>query len=172
MDIFEFKELLSECWNKDTCSPGLKDKWSEDNPSLGQCAITALIVNDYFGGKIMRCMSSSGSHYYNIIDDKVVDLTVEQFLGERPLYEDGKERTREYLLGNKDTKMRYLLLKESLLNIIGYKKINFKICFDDGKENTFMSGEVAEDFRKLLRSCSKQLYVDKKEMVLQKKKKY
>ena len=114
MDIFEFKELLSECWNKDTCSPGLKDKWSEDNPSLGQCAITALIVNDYFGGKIMRCMSSSGSHYYNLIDDKIFDLTVEQFLGEIPLYEEGKERTREYLLSNNDTKNRY---KKLLYNL-------------------------------------------------------
>ena len=119
MDIFEFKKLLSECWNIETCSPGLKDKWSEDNPSIGQCAITALIVNDYFDGKIMRCMSSSGSHYYNIIDDKIIDLTKEQFLGEIPLYEEGQERTREYLLSNEDTKKRYLMLKESLLNIIG-----------------------------------------------------
>ena len=171
MELLELKELLSECWNMETCSPGLKDKWSEDNPSIGQCAITALIVNDYFDGKIMRCMSTSGSHYYNIIDDKIIDLTKEQFLGEIPLYEEGQERTREYLLSNEDTKKRYLMLKESLLNIIGYKKNNLKICFNDGKENTFMSEEVAEDFRKLLRSCSRQLYVDKKGMVLQKKKK-
>lgn len=171
MELLELKELLSECWNIETCSPGLKDKWSEDNPSIGQCAITALIVNDYFDGKIMRCMSTSGSHYYNIIDDKIIDLTKEQFLGEIPLYEEGQERTREYLLSNEDTKKRYLMLKKSLLNIIGYKKNNFKICFNDGKENTFMSEEVAEDFRKLLRSCSRQLYVDKKGMVLQKKKK-
>ena len=171
MDIFELKELLSECWNIETCSPGLKDKWSEDNPSIGQCAITALIVNDYFGGKIMRCMSSSGSHYYNIIDDKIIDLTKEQFLGEIPLYEEGQERTREYLLSNEDTKKRYLMLKESLLNIIGYKKNKFKISFNEIKEKTYMSEEVAEDFRKLLRSCCRQFFVDEKGMVLQKKKK-
>ena len=138
MDIFEFKELLSECWNKDTCSPGLKDKWSEDNPSLGQCAITALIVNDYFGGKIMRCMSSSGSHYYNLIDDKIFDLTVEQFLGEIPLYEEGKERTREYLLSNNDTKNRY---KKLLYNL--------KYRIESNLDNR-QSELMCEDAKKLL----------------------
>ena len=114
MDIFELKEFLSYSWSKDTCSPGLRNEWNEDNPSLGQCAITALIVNDIFGGKIMRCMASSGSHYYNLIDDKIVDLTKEQFLGEIPGYNEGQERTREYLLSNEDTKNRYLLLKNNL----------------------------------------------------------
>lgn len=135
MDIFEFKKLLSECWNKDTCSPGLKDNWSEDNPSLGQCAITALIVNDYFGGKIMRCMSSSGSHYYNIIDDKVVDLTVEQFLGEIPLYEEGQERTREYLLSNSDTENRYKKLLYNLKQSISQlQEKQFRLIDSDGNE--------------------------------------
>ena len=59
-------------------------------------------------------MASSGSHYYNLIDDKIVDLTKEQFLGEIPGYNEGQERTREYLLSNEDTKNRYLLLKNNL----------------------------------------------------------
>ena len=107
MEIGQLKQILIQSWNLETCSPGLRDKWNEENPSIGQCAITALIVNDFFGGKIMRCMASSGSHYYNIIDDELVDLTVEQFLGEIPQYENGEERTREYLLSNKDTQNRY-----------------------------------------------------------------
>ena len=114
MEMAELKQLLIKSWNFETCSPGLRDKWSKENSSLGQCATTSLIVNDFFGGKIMRCMASSGSHYYNILDDELVDLTVEQFLGEIPHYEKGEERTREYLLGNEDTKNRYLLLKEYL----------------------------------------------------------
>lgn len=106
-EMEKVKLLLINSWNYDTCSPGLKEQWSKDNPSLGQCAITALIANDLFGGKIMRCMAPSGSHYYNLIDDCIVDLTIEQFLGEIPQYEDGQERTREYLLSNVDTKNRY-----------------------------------------------------------------
>ncbi len=115
MEVSELKNLLMQSWSVETCAPGLRSEWNEENPSLGQCAITALIVNDYFGGKIMRCMASSGSHYYNIIvDDSLVDLTVEQFLGEIPDYANGEERTREYLLGNEDTKNRYLLLNRHL----------------------------------------------------------
>ena len=107
MDLNILNELLNMSWCLETCSPGLQDKWNSDNPSLGQCAITALVVNDFFGGEIMRCMASSGSHYYNLIDGKIVDLTVNQFLGEIPMYEEGSSRTREYLLGNDDTKKRY-----------------------------------------------------------------
>ena len=116
MEINELKQLLLKSWDAETCAPGLRSEWTNDNPSLGQCAITALIVNDFFGGKIMRCMASSGSHYYNIIDDEIIDLTVEQFLGEIPQYEDGSERTKDYLLGNEDTKNRYLLLNKRLQN--------------------------------------------------------
>ena len=107
MKIGQLKQLLIKSWNYETYSPGLRDSWSEENPSLGQCAITTLIVNDFFGGKIMRCKASSGSHYYNLIDDKIIDLTGEQFIGEIPQYKNGEERTREYLLGNEDTKNRY-----------------------------------------------------------------
>ena len=123
MDIKELKKLLMGAWTLDTCSPGLRDKWNKENSSLGQCAITALIVNDFFGGKIMRCMASTGSHYYNMLDDELVDLTVEQFLGEIPEYENGEERTREYLLGNEDTKKRYLLLNSNLENVIKEEKM-------------------------------------------------
>ena len=119
MEIGQLKQLLIQSWDLLTCAPGLRDEWSEENSSLGQCAITALIVNDFFGGKIMRCMASSGSHYYNLIDGKLADLTVEQFLGEIPQYENDEEITREYLLSNEDTKNRYLLLNKNLQKTIG-----------------------------------------------------
>ena len=113
MDIKEVKKILLKSWSKETCSPGLRNSWSPNNPSLGQCAITAMLVNDIFGGKIMRCMASTGSHYYNMINGKIVDLTVEQFMGEVPKYEDGEERTRDYLLSSEDTKKRYLVLRRA-----------------------------------------------------------
>ncbi len=121
MGIGQLKQLLIQSWNLETCSSELRDKWIKENPSLGQCAITTLIVNDFFDGKIMRCMASSGIHYYNIIDDELVDLTVEQFLGEIPQYEHGEEITRDYLLSNEDTKNRYVLLNKNLQKTIGEK---------------------------------------------------
>jgi histone deacetylase complex regulatory component SIN3 len=132
--VDKLKNILIDAWSKETCSPGLRNEWSKENPSLGQCAVTALIVNDFFGGEIMRCMASSGSHYYNMIDNELVDLTKEQFLGEEPLYDDGKERTREYLLGNEDTKKRYLLLKKNLLETNKMKLIHSETMLRNLKE--------------------------------------
>ena len=158
MEIEELKQIITYCWNEETCSPGLKENWCEENPSLGQCAITTLIVNDFFGGKIMRCMTPSGSHYYNLIDNEVIDLTVEQFLGRIPHYEKGEQRTREYLLGNEDTKKRYLLLNKKLKNIIE-------------KENKSIYDDVSNDFSTSLYSyCSREFYVDTDGIIKQKKK--
>ena len=125
---------MIQIWSKEICSPAFKDNWDEYNPSLGQCAITALIVNDYFGGKIMRCMTTEGSHYYNLIDNEIVDLTVEQFLGEIPDYNNSEERTRDYLLSNSDTKKRYYLLNKNLQEIIEEEKLirdnRHKMCIE------------------------------------------
>jgi hypothetical protein len=135
MKISELKQLLTLSWNKETCSKGLRDGWNNENPSLGQCAITALIVNDFFGGKIMRCMASTGSHYYNLIDNKIVDLTIEQFLGEIPDYDNGEERTREYLLSNEDTKKRYEQLLYNLKQLIRQIEVKkFKLIDFNGQE--------------------------------------
>jgi len=105
MLIEELTKILEISWSKDTCTPSLQDSWNENNKALGQCAITALIVNDFLGGKIMRCMSETGSHYYNIINDHIIDLTSSQF-EKAPKYIEAEKRTRDYLLSNEDTKPR------------------------------------------------------------------
>jgi hypothetical protein len=90
-------ELFSQSWSAETCEPGLRAEWTEEKPSLGQSDITALILNNCFGGKIMKCMTSTGSSYYNMINGELVDLTAEQFQGEIPDYAHGEEITKEYL---------------------------------------------------------------------------
>ena len=95
-------------------------------------AVAALVLNDFLGGKIMRCESEYGSHYYNLINDKIVDLTVSQFKT-LPNYETGIERTREYLLSNEDTKKRYKLLLERVKeNFLKYGKKDYKLLTKSG----------------------------------------
>lgn len=43
------------------------------------CAITSLIINYYFGGDIYKIYVEGISHYYNLIDDKIIDLTSSRF---------------------------------------------------------------------------------------------
>ena len=128
-DIYK---IVSMSFSKDTCYPSLQENWSLENQTLGHCAITALVLNDFLGGKIMRCESESGSHYYNLINDEIVDLTVFQF-NTIPNYKKGEERTREYLLSNDDTKKRYKLLLERVKNnFITYGKKDYKLLTKEG----------------------------------------
>ena len=130
--VDEVCEIVSMSFSKDTCYPSLREKWTLENKTLGQGAVAALVLNDFLGGKIMRCESESGSHYYNLINDKIVDLTVSQFKT-LPNYETGIERTREYLLSNEDTKKRYKLLLERVKeNFLKYGKKDYKLLTKSG----------------------------------------
>lgn len=39
------------------------------------CAITSLIINDYFGGDICKIHVDGISHYFNLIDDHLMHTT-------------------------------------------------------------------------------------------------
>lgn len=84
------------------------------------------MVNDYFGGDIVwaDAILPNGqkvSHYFNIIDGKVVDLTRSQF-PDGTIIPEGIEKkkdfasTREFMLSSDNTKKRYELLKEIVRN--------------------------------------------------------
>ena len=93
------------------------------NVTYGQCAITAMLVYDMFGGCIHRIrVNGEGTHYFNKIDGCYVDLTREQFdLYDIPIvYEPNEQMKREYCGKNPDTKGRYHQLQK---NIIRYLKI-------------------------------------------------
>ena len=53
--------LLKKLWTRETCAPRLRDKWSAENPTLGQCSITAFLAQDIFGGKVRGIVLPDGS---------------------------------------------------------------------------------------------------------------
>lgn len=62
--------------------------------SIGQCEVTSLLIKELLGGKIMKCQSVRGNHYYNLINNKIIDLTSDQYdLGEEPLYVESIEES-------------------------------------------------------------------------------
>lgn len=124
MNLIEFEKVLQKSWSKDTSY--CPDDWGNSNSSFGQCAVSALVVNDYFGGDIVwsDALLPTGqkvSHYFNLIDGKVVDLTRSQF-PEGTVIPEGVEKkkdfasTREFMLSSDNTKKRYELLKEIVRN--------------------------------------------------------
>lgn len=108
---------LRKAWCRETAHPSYQSKWSEDNPSLGQCCVTALVIQDQYGGDIYSCKVGSNSHFINIINERIIDKTAEQFGGtDKIKYISGsfRKRARTSLLKNKDVKKRYELLKTRL----------------------------------------------------------
>ena len=80
--IQEFLNILYKCWSVNSST-----KWTLDNPSKGQCGVTSLVVNDFFGGDILKTKIPEGWHYYNRISNKYFDFTQSQFL-QKPIYLD------------------------------------------------------------------------------------
>jgi hypothetical protein len=108
---------LRQAWCRETAHSSYQNKWTEANPSMGQCCVTALVIQDQYGGDIYSCKVGRNSHFINIIDDRIIDKTAEQFGGTgRVQYINGSfvKRSREALLKNKDVKTRYELLKARL----------------------------------------------------------
>ena len=114
MNIKNIQKVLLECYSKDLCYLKVQCDWNENNRCFGMCAITSLIINDYFGGDICKIYVDGISHYFNLIENNIVDLTKDQFNREMD-YKDYKIMDREKILTD-DTKNRYITLKARLIN--------------------------------------------------------
>lgn len=113
MTIELLKEYLLKVYSKDTCYSKCIDNWNMDNPTLGHCAIVSLLVNDYFGGDIYKIKVDGISHYFNIINNQIIDLTSSQFNRDID-YTNRELKTRKEVLNSEETKYRYNLLKKRL----------------------------------------------------------
>src|SRR6266566_2911292 len=49
----ELRKRIRACWRADTSSD--PTGWSVSNPAWGQCAVTACVVHDVLGGRIVWC---------------------------------------------------------------------------------------------------------------------
>ncbi len=104
-DLFD---ALLHLWSADTCAPRMREKWNTDNPTLGQCSITAFLAQDIFGGKVYGILRPDGNyHCYNVIGDCLFDLTSEQFCDETLCYEDNPEQFREVHFAKEEKRQRY-----------------------------------------------------------------
>ncbi len=66
--------LLERSWSSATSS-----LWCLDVPSRGQCGVTSLVINDVFGGDILKTSVGSAWHFYNRVDGERLDFTAAQF---------------------------------------------------------------------------------------------
>jgi hypothetical protein len=111
--VSESSSLFPCAWSAATSADS--DGWRPDNPSWGQCAITALVVQAMCGGEFLRSTVGGISHYWNRLPDgREVDLTIQQF-GPDAIYDEPPVvRDREYVLSFHATSRRYDLLLERM----------------------------------------------------------
>jgi hypothetical protein len=120
--LLRLHDALEHSWDADTCAEWERDKWNSCLPAFGQCTVTALVVQDIFGGKIVK--DSLNDHFWNVFEDGTeADLSREQ-LPQGVALRITDERTREYMLTSEraieaKTSNRYNILRERVRNFLG-----------------------------------------------------
>ena len=102
-------DILLSCWTEETCTSRLRTKFSENNKTAGQCAITAFLTQDVFGGEIYATETGRGKHWYNVVEEAKnlkYDLSF-------------KLDTRESIWNETQKKERYEILRENFLKAVG-----------------------------------------------------
>lgn len=108
----DYYDILSGIWCADTCAPRMRDQWRADNPTLGQCSVTAFLLQDMFGGKVYGIRRPDGNyHCFNDVNGCVFDLTSEQFGGEVLDYTHCPEQLREVHFAKEEKRRRYEYLR-------------------------------------------------------------
>lgn len=112
-------KILLQAWSEETAYPGTC--WSEDCPSEGQCAVTAMLVYDLFGGSIHRIRwPEGGTHYFNRINGHYIDLTADQlrWCFDEDDYQNSEVMNRKYCGTSANTSKRYNLLKGRICEVL------------------------------------------------------
>lgn len=95
-EVIEKKKALEVAWSRETTDPDSRDRWSEDNKALGQCAITSVLIYDLFGGRMIY--DKANFHIWNELPDgSQQDFTRSQFTNER-IFTVYKYKTKEDIL--------------------------------------------------------------------------
>jgi hypothetical protein len=110
--LAELQDAIRASWSQEVSEE--PDKWSEENPAYGCCAVTAMVVRNYLGGElviagVVRDGVRVDRHVWNVLPSGLaVDLSRDQF-HDGELYEAPQPLSETTVEG---TQERYELLAE------------------------------------------------------------
>lgn len=115
----DYYDILSSIWCAETCTPRLREKWSAENKTMGQCSVTAFLMQDFFGGDVYGILRPGGNyHCFNVVGSCVFDLTSEQF-GDEVLDDTiCVKQSRETHFAGEEKRKRYEYLKSKVLEAL------------------------------------------------------
>ena len=98
--------------------------WTPDNPTKGQCGVTAIVLFQVFGGDILKTVVDGQWHYYNRINGVRYDFTVDQF-PEHPQYTDNPSSEAEALTDTNARQVNYRItrFREEMSNMDSAKPV-------------------------------------------------
>lgn len=117
----QLQAALSKSWTQQTSKNPVE--WSTKNPARGQCAVSALIVQELLGGELQKVdtifNSKQEGHFRNVINGAVIDTTRSQYPESQQFVESeinlhSFATAREKLLADEDTCRRYEILKSTV----------------------------------------------------------
>ena len=112
-------DLLKNIWCAETCAPRMRRDWSPENRTLGQCSVTAFLMQDLYGGKVYGIPLKDGSrHCFNEAEGCIFDLTSEQFGNTVLDYTDCDEQFREIHFAKEEKRQRYEYLREQMMKAL------------------------------------------------------
>jgi hypothetical protein len=107
MNKEKIASTIKRCWSIHTSS-----KWEQDNPAKGQCPVTALVIQDNFGGRLLKTRVDGQWHFYNEVDGVIFDFTDSQF-AEPIKYENLPASRKEAFAGTNQEQYTHLSRKFS-----------------------------------------------------------
>ena len=122
----DYYDILSKIWCAETCAPRLRNKWSAENKTMGQCSVTAFLIQDFFGGEVYGILRPGGNyHCFNAVGNCIFDLTSEQFGDEILDYSVCTKQSRETHFANEEKRKRYEYLKAKVMEAMKARKSQF-----------------------------------------------
>ena len=119
----DYYDILSGIWCAETCAPRLRKNWSAQNKTMGQCSVTAFLIQDFFGGDVYGILRPGGNyHCFNVVGDCIFDLTSEQFGDEILDYSICTKQSREIHFASEEKKKRYEYLKTKVIEVLQGEK--------------------------------------------------
>jgi hypothetical protein len=105
---------LRQSWIRETSA--FPDRWTPGNPACGQCTVSALVIQDYAGGDLVRFLVVDAGmdmrHTVNRLPGgMLLDATASQFASV-PVYVPRAPETRAAALERQDMAVRYAILSE------------------------------------------------------------
>lgn len=120
----DYYDILSAIWCAETCAPRLRKNWSTGNKTMGQCSVTAFLMQDFFGGEVYGILRPGGNyHCFNVVGKCIFDLTSEQFGDEMLDYNNCIRQSREMHFVKEEKRKRYEYLKTKVMEVLknGYE---------------------------------------------------